>query len=170
MKERPEVSQEGGCVGRWTSCCIWSGSLAQETNPAQLGRTSQGLEIAWSCCFFYKMVGEQLRFEGSKIRCQSLGLLLTCYATSGKLIYFSELDSLLVNWRFTSQSDWLHSLSHSGNTQLLLSRKGCSMCCQQWWTNVRPCRVQCCMELLGISWLLLLFLLLMSFVLRSNWN
>ena len=53
---------------------VWGGEAAPSgqgpwlrkqtpTDPTQLGRMSQGLEIAWSCCFFYKMVGEQFRFE-----------------------------------------------------------------------------------------------------------
>lgn len=69
--------------------------------------------------------------KGSKIRFQSLGLRLTCCATPGKLIYFSELDSLFVNLRFTSQNVCIHSVIQEILTQLLLSRKGRSMCWQQ---------------------------------------
>ena len=162
---------------------VWGGEAAPSgqgswlrkqtpTDPTQLGQTSQGLEIAWSCCFFYKMVGEQLRFERqqnliSKPRsapdmpCNSrqVNILLWAWFLICKLeIYVSKwLTAFTQSFRkYLLNSYWAtRDVLRAGNSHEQMSK---------------PCRVQCCTELLGISCLLLLLLLLMSFVLRSNWN
>lgn len=109
------------------------------------GPTSLGLKILWLCCFLGKMDSpglgrlQNLISKPSDLLCNSVTthwLPLACYATLGKLIYFSELDSLSVKQRFACQGVVIHLVIREILLQLLLSPRQCSRCWWWSWTNV----------------------------------